>query len=77
MSAHADDGSEEQERGTASAEVLALFQPEWDTLPAADQVRILHRLVAQVDFDGAQGQVTITFHPAALRALANSNQENP
>src|SRR5262249_49384771 len=69
---HSDDGTEEQGRHPAPAEALALFQPEWQTLPAADPVRILRRLVAQVDYDGGCGKVAITFHPAALPALARA-----
>ena len=35
-----------------------------------EQGRIVHLLVARVDYDGAQGKMAITFHPLGLKTLA-------
>src|SRR5260370_39932645 len=40
---HPEDGPQKED--PASAEAVALFQPEWETLPTADQVRTVRGLV--------------------------------
>jgi site-specific DNA recombinase len=54
-----------------AATALSLFDPLWGTLTPAEQVRVIGLLVERVDYDGAQGKVTISFHPTGIRALAD------
>lgn len=42
-----------------------------DDLPVDQKAAVLRGLVEQVNYDGANGKVTITFRPAGLQALAN------
>jgi hypothetical protein len=35
----------------------------WEALPVAEQARLVQRLVQQIEYDGRQGKVAITFHP--------------
>jgi site-specific DNA recombinase len=53
------------------AEALAAFEPVWETLTPQEQARLIHLLVECVDYDGSQKQVSITFHPTGIRALAD------
>jgi site-specific DNA recombinase len=48
---------------------LALFDPVWDALSPREQVRVIQLLVERVDYDGAKGTVSITFHPTGIRSL--------
>ena len=57
----------EEEAATA----LSLFDPLWRTLAPPEQARVLGLLVERVDYDGAQGKVTISFQPTGVRALAD------
>jgi site-specific DNA recombinase len=50
---------------------LSLFDPLWGTLSPAEQARLVGLLVERVDYDGARGKVTISFHPTGVRALAD------
>ena len=54
-----------------AATALSLFDPLWGTLTAAEQARVVGLLVERVDYDGARGKVTISFHPTGVRALAD------
>jgi site-specific DNA recombinase len=49
---------------------LAGLDPAWDTLTPDEQARVVQLLVSRVDYDGARGQVSITFHPLGLKTLA-------
>jgi site-specific DNA recombinase len=49
---------------------LSAFDPVWNALAPREQARIVHLLVERVDYDGANGTIAITFHPAGLKALA-------
>jgi site-specific DNA recombinase len=55
----------------AAAEALAAFDPVWRELAPREQARVLALLVERVDYDGARGKVTIRFHDAGIRALAD------
>jgi hypothetical protein len=46
-------------------DALAPFRDHsaWEALPAAEQARLVQRLVQRVEYDGSQGKVAITFHP--------------
>jgi site-specific DNA recombinase len=54
-----------------AAQALSLFDPLWGTLSLAEQAHVLGLLVEHVDYDGAQGKVTISFHSTGVRALAD------
>jgi site-specific DNA recombinase len=53
-----------------AAATLALFDPVWEALTPAEQVRVVGLLVERVDYDGARGKVSIAFHPTGIRTLA-------
>lgn len=48
---------------------LAAFDPLWQSLNPREQARVLNLLVQRVEYDGAAGKITITFHPNGLRSL--------
>ena len=54
-----------------AATALALFDRVWQGLSPGEQARVLGLLVQRVDYDGARGKVSITFHPAGIQALAD------
>jgi site-specific DNA recombinase len=54
---------------------LGNLEPVWQTLPHTEQVRVVQLLLEQVDYDAAQGQVSITFDPAGIRRLAQELAE--
>ncbi|HON69193.1 MAG TPA: hypothetical protein PLS23_22165 [Phycisphaerae bacterium] len=54
---------------------LPLFEPVWDTLAPREQARILHLLIQRVDYDGVNGNVSITFHPTGIKTLADELNE--
>jgi site-specific DNA recombinase len=51
--------------------VLSLFDPVWESLTPAEQARVVQLLVERVDYDGAKGRVSITFHETGIRTLAD------
>ncbi|HEY7312889.1 MAG TPA: zinc ribbon domain-containing protein [Gemmataceae bacterium] len=63
------DGSRVSEDEVASA--LSAFDPVWETLTPREQARIVQLLVQRVNYDGAAGQVTITFQPSGIKTLAD------
>ncbi len=54
-----------------AAEALAAFDPVWQELAPREQAHVLGLLVDSVNYDGARGKVTIRFHDAGIRALAD------
>jgi site-specific DNA recombinase len=54
-----------------STRVLAELDPAWETMTPDEQARIVQLLVSRVDYDGARGKVSITFHPLGLKTLAS------
>jgi hypothetical protein len=54
---------------------LAGMDPAWETMTLEEQACIVRLLVSQVNYDGAQGKVAITFHPLGLKTLAGRNRE--
>ena len=62
---------DEKEVGRA----LALFDPVWETLSPREQVRVIRLLVQRVDYDGEKGTVSVTFHPAGIKTLADELEE--
>ncbi len=51
-------------------QALAAFNPVWESLSPKEQCRVVQLLVERVDYDGAKGKVSITFHPSGIKALA-------
>ena len=49
---------------------LSAFTPIWDTLSPREQARIIHLLIERVDYDGANGTVSVTFRPNGIKTLA-------
>jgi len=57
------------------ARALSLFDPVWDSLAPREQVRVIRLLVQRVDYDGEQGTVSVTFHPAGIKTLSQELEE--
>jgi len=49
---------------------LTAFDPIWDVLYVREKIRIIQMLVQKVTYDGAEGNVSITFHPSGIKQLA-------
>jgi site-specific DNA recombinase len=49
---------------------LAGLDLDWGARTPPEQARVVHLLVSRVDYDGARGKVSITFHPLGLKTLA-------
>jgi site-specific DNA recombinase len=60
-----------------ATQALAGLDPAWDTMTPQEQGRVVHLLVSQVDYDGARGKVSITFHPLGLKTLAGDRLGRP
>jgi site-specific DNA recombinase len=55
----------------AATQALAGLDPAWGTMTPTEQARVVGLLVSRVDYDGARGKVSITFHPLGLKTLAS------
>jgi site-specific DNA recombinase len=53
------------------AKAMAVFDPVWDSLTPREQARVFQLLVERVDYDGATGKISITFHPSGIKTLAD------
>lgn len=53
------------------AGALSHFDGVWEALTPKEQAKIVASLVANVDYDGRAGSVTIDFHAAGIHALAD------
>src|SRR5262249_7841340 len=53
-----------------AARALAGLDPAWTTMTPPEQARVVQLLVSRVDYDGAQGKVSIPVHPLGLKTLA-------
>ncbi|MEI8374721.1 MAG: hypothetical protein WCJ35_17990 [Planctomycetota bacterium] len=53
------------------AKAMSVFDPVWGSLAPREQARVIQLLVERVDYDGASGKVSITFHPSGIRTLAD------
>jgi site-specific DNA recombinase len=53
---------------------------DWEALPAREQILLVQRLIERIDYDGAAGQLSVTFHARAIQGLAQAQvhrtQEN-
>jgi site-specific DNA recombinase len=61
---------EGQGRAAEARAALAALDPAGPALTPQAQARVVDLLVRRVDYDGARQAVAITFHPAAMQALA-------
>ena len=50
---------------------LSAFDPVWATLTPNEQARAIGLLVERVQYDGRDGTVTVSFHPAGIPTLAD------
>jgi site-specific DNA recombinase len=53
-----------------AAHALAEFDPVWEALSPREQARVIDLLIDRIDFDGASGRISITFHPSGIKAFA-------
>lgn len=56
------------------ADALSAFDPIWEALSTQEQGRVIQLLVERVDYDGENGKVAVTFHPAGIKAFAEQFQ---
>ena len=59
-----------------ATKALSAFDPVWETLSPQEQARVIELLVEKVEYDGRDGQVTVTFHPTGIKALADELAEH-
>ena len=52
------------------------FDPMWDQLRPAEKTRLIHLLVQCIEYDGANEQISITYHPGGLRDFAGMEAAN-
>jgi site-specific DNA recombinase len=52
---------------------LSAFDPMWEQLSPKEQERVIQVLVQRIDYDGRAETISISFHPAGIRALANES----
>jgi site-specific DNA recombinase len=52
------------------ASALSAFDPVWEQLAPKEQARVIQLLVERIEYDGAAGTVSVTFHPTGLKAMA-------
>jgi site-specific DNA recombinase len=45
---------------------------DWEALAAPERILLVQRLIERVDYDGAAGQVSVTFRASAIRGLAQA-----
>ena len=50
---------------------LSCIDSTWESLTPLEQARVVHLLIARVDFNGASNTVSITFHPEGIKTLAD------
>ena len=49
------------------------FDTVWNALSPREQAQALSLLVARVDYDAANSQIAVSFHPSAIRGLAQDH----
>lgn len=62
------------EREVATA--MTAFDPVWEYLTLREQTRVIQLLIERVDYNGATGKVSITFHTGGIKTLANERSGN-
>jgi len=56
--------------------VLFSFDPLWEQLTASEQESFIRTLINQVKYDGATGEVTISFHNNGIKQLCSPKSES-
>jgi len=72
-------GEEVERQRISHADVAAAFADfdnVWNALSSREQAQVLSLLVARVEFDPAESTVAISFHPSAIKTLAEANRED-
>jgi septal ring factor EnvC (AmiA/AmiB activator) len=49
---------------------ISLFDPVWELLQDRERSRILNLLLERIDYDGAKGEILLTFYPLGITRLA-------
>ncbi len=49
---------------------LEAFDPMWERLRPDERARVMHLLIQCIEYDGANDEIAITYHPAGLQAFA-------
>ena len=57
------------------AGAMESFAPLWDGLTPTEKTRLIHLLVDQIEYDGTQEAISITFHPTGIKTLTESRDE--
>ena len=62
-----------------SGDVSAAFEDfdnVWNALTSREQAQVISLLVARIEFDVADSTIAISFHPSAIKTLAEGNVED-
>lgn len=55
------------------AEAFTDFDEVWNALSSREQAQVMSLLVSEVEFDPDDSTIAISFHPSAIRSLADAN----
>jgi hypothetical protein len=66
----------EQPPESTCRRLRSFFGSAWEAMPTEEQARVLGRLIERVDYDGAQGKLTIRFSAAGIQTLAGEAPTN-
>jgi site-specific DNA recombinase len=58
------------------AAAFADFDNVWNALSTRERAQVISLLVARIEFDVSDSTLAISFHPSAIKALAEGNQED-
>jgi len=58
------------------AAAFADFDNVWNALSSREQAQVISLLVARIEFDVSDSTIAISFHPSAIKALAEGNIED-
>lgn len=53
------------------AAALREFDPVWESLSPREKARVLELLIERVDYDGAEGTISVTFRPTGIMIFAD------
>jgi len=57
------------------AQALSEFNPVWSMLTDREKIRIIHLLIERIDYNGATGEMSITFRPSGIKTLSSASDE--
>ena len=52
---------------------LHKFDPIWEALNPRERIRLIHLIVKRIDYDGAEGMLSITFHETGIEKLTEGS----